>query len=89
MAGKAVIGRAVLELSTDGKDLSEGLDKAEAKTKGWGENVGGIAKAGVLAIGVAAISMAAASVKAAYRSSPIARGASARRLGFRRTPTPA
>lgn len=63
--GKNVIGRAILELATEDKDLAAGLDKAEGKTKDWGDKVGGIAKTAVLGLAGIAVGIAVASVKAA------------------------
>lgn len=63
--GKNVIGRAILELVTEDKDLAAGLDKAEGKTKDWGDKVGGIAKTAVLGLAGVAVAIVGASVKAA------------------------
>lgn len=43
--GKAVLGRAVLELATDGSAMKQGLDKAEKDTEKYGATVGQKAQA--------------------------------------------
>jgi len=50
------LGKAVLELTTEGKNFTAGLSQAHKDAEGWGGKVGGIAKAAIF--GLAGITVA-------------------------------
>ncbi|HSV29709.1 MAG TPA: hypothetical protein VLL76_09115, partial [Candidatus Omnitrophota bacterium] len=63
------LGRAVLALTTDDKDLDKGLDAAERKGHSWVQRVGGLVGKGIKAAAIGAV--AAAGITAAALGSTI------------------